>query len=82
MLEILRDMDHAYDFIYVLSALYKIIEHNIALHLLLDVGKFLRQITVTTILLVIGSTLVQGRGHVMYTLSFQGNNGKGLITTT
>ena len=48
VLEVLRNMDHADDFISVLNSLSKIIEHNITHHLLLDVGQFLRQISVTT----------------------------------
>ena len=49
VVEVLRNMDRADDFISVLDSLSKgVIEHNIALHLLLDVGKFLRQNTVTT----------------------------------
>ena len=50
MLEVLRNMDHADDFISVLNYLSKIIEHNITHQLLLDVGIFLRQITVTTMI--------------------------------
>ena len=69
------NMDHADDFISVLNSLSKIIEHNIAHHLLLDVGEFLRQIyyiTVTTMRYDQTSKYFwllvnQGKGHA-YTL--------------
>ena len=71
-------------YVHMYVYMYKIIEHNIAYHLLLDVGIILRQITVTTMRYDQTSKyfwlLVQKLFNVkdMYTRSFQGNNGKGL----